>query len=166
MNALKPTRANLLKESLTPIAAMLVAWFLVLVAVAGAVVVLLQQEPVKAQASPTSPSYTVTDLGAFGASYTPKAFDINDAGQVVGQANLHAFLYEDGQTRDLGTLGSTHQISKAYGINDAGQVVGWSAPLVFCTGGDELFLFIESEPCEAVPRRAFLYKENQGMTDL
>jgi probable HAF family extracellular repeat protein len=79
------------------------------------------------------------------------ARDINDAGQVVGWADisplggpLHAFITgPDGMgMRDLGTLGGHYSL--AFGINDAGQVVGESDfslaseehPHAFVTGLD------------------------------
>ena len=70
--------------------------------------------------------YTITDLGTLGLDYS-WAFDINEAGQVVGESRIasgqwRAFLYEDGNMTNLGTLGGAD--SYAYGINDAGQVVG------------------------------------------
>jgi probable HAF family extracellular repeat protein len=58
------------------------------------------------------------------------ALDINDNGQVVGfaytqqQGQAYAFLYEDGQMQNLGTLGGANSL--AYGINNNGQVVGHS----------------------------------------
>jgi probable HAF family extracellular repeat protein len=71
--------------------------------------------------------YIVTDLGTFGGP-TSMAFGINDAGQVVGSAdvpggrNQHAFVYGGGRMTDLGTFGA--ESSYAYGINSSGQIAG------------------------------------------
>jgi probable HAF family extracellular repeat protein len=57
-------------------------------------------------AAPPGP-YVVTDLGTFGGIQTAQASDINGAGQVVGAARSHAFLWQNGMLTDLGTLGGT-----------------------------------------------------------
>ena len=80
-----------------------------------------------AASAPAQTSYTVTDLGTLGGSFSV-ASGINNGGQVVGFSPLsdgapsHAFLYSGSQMRDLGTLGGSQ--SFASGINNRGQIVG------------------------------------------
>jgi probable HAF family extracellular repeat protein len=100
----------------------------------------------------------VTDLGTLG-GFNSQANDINDAGQIVGNSETasasgteefytgptHAFLYEQGAMKDLGTLGGT--VSRGFAINNGGVVVG------------------ESYLPENVAQVAFVYAHGQ-MTDL
>jgi probable HAF family extracellular repeat protein len=56
------------------------------------------------------------------------ATGINDSGQVVGyryprSGSVTAFIYKDGVTRDLGTMGGGYSFGSA--INTSGQVTGW-----------------------------------------
>jgi probable HAF family extracellular repeat protein len=87
-----------------------------------------------------NPKYNVTDLGTLGGSYS-YAKDINAFGQIVGEASTtgdaqyHAFLYQNGTRRDLGTIAG--QFSEAHGINRYGQIVGGSST---ATNSSEPFL--------------------------
>lgn len=70
----------------------------------------------------------ITMLPSFG-GWASFAYDINEAGHVVGEAYLagdefaHAVLWIDGVPTDLGAIEGN---SAAWAINDSDQIVGWS----------------------------------------
>lgn len=71
------------------------------------------------------PKYRIAELAAFGS--TSVAEDINDAGVVVGYAEVelfvnHAIRWSNGSFQDLGTFGGSR--SFAYGIDEGGSIVG------------------------------------------
>ena len=73
----------------------------------------------------------MTNLGALG-NMGAVAYDINNAGQVVGMSALsysgHSFIWQNGIMTDMGNIGlsSSHYSSLAYNINNLGQAVGQS----------------------------------------
>lgn len=80
------------------------------------------------QAEPPA-RYQLLDLGTLGGKNC-HAFALNDRAQVVGSSQTaagvyHAFLWEKGRMRDLGTLPSDGS-SAALAINEKGQAVGVS----------------------------------------
>ncbi|MHC4546994.1 MAG: hypothetical protein ACYSYL_21190, partial [Planctomycetota bacterium] len=69
--------------------------------------------------------YTIIDLGTLGGHYSI-AHAINNTGQIVGESDRRAFLWDNknGMT-DLGTLSDGNDM-QAWGINDSTEVVGYS----------------------------------------
>ncbi|MBN1347562.1 MAG: HAF repeat-containing protein [Phycisphaerae bacterium] len=103
----------------------------------------------------------MTELGTLGGD-SSEAWAISDTGKIVGasetiEGDWHAFLWQSLSMTDLGTLGGDN--SFAYGVNSAGLVVGWStAP----SPPDQ----DPNNPEPAPVKRAFLWTEAGGMTDL
>jgi probable HAF family extracellular repeat protein len=101
-----------------------------------------------------SDGYGMQDLGLRWSA----ASDINDNSQIVGEwqvvfGRYHAFLYENGETTDLGTLDGEQSFAMA--VNEAGQVVGEAGTFLSGTLPGNVF---HSD-------HAFLY-ENGTMHDL
>jgi probable HAF family extracellular repeat protein len=82
--------------------------------------------------------YRIVDLGTLG-GLTSAAYDINDWGEVVGNAQgplqSHGFFWRDtnsngwndaGEMLDLGTLGGSNSVARA--INSGGRVAGYAQP--------------------------------------
>jgi probable HAF family extracellular repeat protein len=81
-----------------------------------------------------APEYDVTDLGTLGGE-SANALGINNAGQVVGEAELPSglrrpYIWQAGLMLDLGTIGDG-RIGSAWTINEQGQAVGFSESEAF-----------------------------------
>jgi probable HAF family extracellular repeat protein len=76
---------------------------------------------------------TMTDLGTLGAGFLSYAYNINDAGTIVGISTRadypfdewHAVTWTDGVIADRGTVPGASQ-TLAFGINNRGDIVGSS----------------------------------------
>ncbi len=67
---------------------------------------------------------SIIDLGRLPGATVTLANGINNNGQIVGVSGPHAFLYDSGTMKDLGTLGGA--TSYAYGINLESQIIGYA----------------------------------------
>jgi probable HAF family extracellular repeat protein len=70
---------------------------------------------------------TMTDLGVLPGRTNSQAFGINDAGQIVGESDNHAFIFQNNTMSDLnfGEFGAAGwELNSANGINAIGQIVG------------------------------------------
>lgn len=106
-------------------------------ALLGIAVLALSAIPGAARSATAQSRWLIRDLGTLGVD--SEAVALNDRGQVVGWSSLrrernprHAFLWQNGRMRDLGTLGrdlggDLPNVSEAVAINDRGQVVGSSS---------------------------------------
>jgi probable HAF family extracellular repeat protein len=99
--------------------------------------------PSVSQAVPTVPGYTVTNLATLRENVW-HVLGLNGAGQLVGEYRTggatRAFLWDQGKTVDLGTLGGKH--SHPQSINAMGQVVGVS---LTASGDYDAFLWQEGQ---------------------
>ncbi len=90
--------------------------------------------------------HTIYGQTLLGAGPGSVAWDINNYGQVTGEALFggtadHAFIYSNGALTDLGTLLSSNLGcgSQGQAINDSGQVAGYSC----APGGEHAFLYTD-----------------------
>ncbi|HEY7285040.1 MAG TPA: hypothetical protein VH497_06350 [Vicinamibacterales bacterium] len=87
------------------------------------VTIALSVGTVAAAQTPAVAHYFVYDVGAVSTT-DAWSFRLNQSGQMIWNANGHAFVYQNCQSRDLGNLGGGR--SAAAAINNNGTIVGRS----------------------------------------
>ncbi|MBA2556901.1 MAG: hypothetical protein H0V12_06085 [Chloroflexi bacterium] len=79
---------------------------------------------------------SIVDLGTLPGATGAVANDINNRGQVAGASGIRAFLWEDGEMRDLGAVSEAEDArSRGNAINERGQVVGSSQTEILTSSG-------------------------------
>ena len=82
-------------------------------------------------ATAASTEYSITDLGTLPGGRSSTAYDINTAGQIVGDSEFgsgstrHAVLWRDGTITELGHRGGPSNSSVALAVNSEGTVIGY-----------------------------------------
>jgi probable HAF family extracellular repeat protein len=110
------------------------------------------QEQAEAQQKHAKPAhYKVTDLGTLGGGYS-EAFYMNNKGAIGGVASRadgseHAFLWQDGTMKDLGTLGGPNSIAYG-GPNLWNQLVGQSDTATEDPNGEDFCGFGTKHICQ------------------
>lgn len=119
-----------------------------------------------------APEAGLKDLGTLG-GYRCLACRINDAGQVVGAADVHdgsrhAILYDkDTGLKDLGTFNGPNSVARA--INNFGQVVGYADYVNRSTGHTHAFLYHDGKMIDLNslidPTAGWTLSEASGIND-
>lgn len=79
---------------------------------------------------PSAIAYGVNKVGdVVGVTDTPYAANVSNA-----QSASHAFLWNSGTMRDLGSIAGNGYFSQAEGVNDSREIVGWTDTISSATG--------------------------------
>ncbi|MBC8135476.1 MAG: hypothetical protein H8F28_06270 [Fibrella sp.] len=114
--------------------------------------------------------YTITDLGTLGGKDSG-AFSVNDAGQVVGTAQVfpsgtrgHAFLWDGEGLNDL-TSGSVYRHSQGVSISDNGYVAGFAYRSSYRSGQQNAFVWNGSRRVYLPPAKGFRFSRAESISN-
>lgn len=120
--------------------------------------------------TPELPRYTITDLGTLGGKDSG-AFSVNDAGQVVGTAQVypsgnrgHAFLWNGDRIQDL-TSGSVFRHSQGVAIADNGYVAGFAYRSSYRSGQQSAFIWNGSRRVYLPPAKGFRFSRAESVSE-